>query len=83
MLDILLGVVGTVFGWVGALFPASPFADYVQVTEDMQLGLAWLNWIFPIGEMLVLLMAWIAAMAVVTAVKVALEVTGGLGGKVM
>ena len=41
MLDILLGVVGTVFGWVGALFPASPFANYVQVTQDMQLGLVW------------------------------------------
>ena len=34
MLDILLGVVGTVFGWVGALFPAKDSTDnakqYIQ-----------------------------------------------------
>ena len=82
MLDAFLGLVGIVFGWLGGLLPDSPFADAVTVTDDLRLGLAWLNWIFPVSEALLMLVAWIAAMAAVTAVKIALRVTSDVGGKV-
>ena len=82
MLSALSGLLGMVFGWLGALFPASPFASAVQVTENMRLGLSWLNWVVPVGEMLAIMGLWIAAMFAVTAVKVALRMVGGVGGKV-
>lgn len=82
MLSGLLGLLGTVFGWLGGLLPDSPFTGYVQVTEGMRQGLAWLNWLVPISEMLVILGLWIAAVALFTAVKVAFGMTAGVGGKV-
>lgn len=82
MLQALFGFVGTIFGWLGNLLPDSPFANYVQVTEQMSLGLSWLNWLIPINEMLVILALWIAACAAITAVRLALDITGILGGKV-
>ena len=83
MLNGFLTLLGTLFGWLGNLLPDSPFADYMQVTEDMRLGLGWLNWLLPISEMLVLLGLWIAALAIVSAVKVALSITSSVGGKVV
>lgn len=82
MLQALFGFVGTIFGWLGNLLPDSPFANYVQVTDQMSLGLSWLNWLIPINEMLVILALWIAACAAITAVRFALDITGILGGKV-
>ena len=82
MLSGFLQLLGTIFSWLNGLLPDSPFADAVQVTQDMTLGLSWLNWILPISEMLVMLALWIAAMAAVTAVKVALSVSSSVGGKV-
>lgn len=82
MLDAFLGLLGTVFGWLGGLLPDSPFAQWQVVTEDLHLGIGWLNWIFPFSEALLMLAAWIAAMAAVTAVKIALRVTSDVGGKV-
>ena len=75
MLSGFLQLIGTIFDWLNGLLPDSPFADALQVTQDMTLGLSWLNWVLPISEMLVMLALWIAAMAAVTAVKVALSVT--------
>lgn len=82
MLSALLGVFGTIFGWLGNLLPDSPLRGFAVATEQMQLGLSWLNWFLPISEMLVMLGLWIAALLVVTAVKVALRTVGGIGGKV-
>ena len=82
MLSGFLQLIGTIFDWLNGLLPDSPFADALQVTQDMTLGLSWLNWVLPISEMLVMLALWIAAMAAVTAVKVALSVTSSVGGKV-
>lgn len=83
MLSGLLGILGTICGWLGSLFPASPFAEVPQVTSQMQLGLSWLNWVFPISEMLVALGLWIAAIAAVSAVKLALRMTSDVGSKVV
>lgn len=83
MLDGLLGVIGTVFGWLGGLLPTSPFSDWMTVTQEMQLGLRWLNWFFPVSEMLVMLVGWIAVVAAVQAVRIALRYSADVAGKVV
>lgn len=82
MLDALLGLVGTLFGWLDALLPTSPFADGIAVIDSMRLGLGWLNWFMPLDQMLLMLTLWIAACLAVTAVRVALDVTSNVAGKV-
>lgn len=83
MIDGFLTLLGTIFGWLGGLLPDSPLSGYAVVTEQMSLGLRWLNWFMPISEMLVMVAAWIAAMFAITAVKVALQVTSSVSGKVI
>lgn len=82
MLSGLLGMIGTFFGWLGGLLPDSPFAGVVSVTDDLRQGLAWLNWLVPISDMLVVLGLWIAATLAFVVVKNALGMTANVGGKV-
>lgn len=82
MLSALLNLLGTVFGWLGGLLPDSPLSGFAVVTEDMRMGIAWLNWLVPMGEMLTALGLWIAAVALFTVIKQAFAITAGIGGKV-
>lgn len=82
MLSGLLSLLGTLFGWLGDLLPDSPFAAWMQVTDDLVLGLGWLNWVLPLGEMLTMLSLWIAAMLAVTAFKIGMDTMGHIAGKV-
>lgn len=82
MLQALFGFVSTIFGWLSNLLPDSPFANFAHVTDQMSLGLSWLNWLIPMNEMLAILAIWITACAAITAVRFALDITGILGGKV-
>lgn len=44
------------------LLPQSPFADLLAQLEAAELpGLAWLNWLVPIPELLQLLSLWLVA----------------------
>lgn len=83
MLQGLLTFLGTIFGWLDSLLPNSPLAGLVQTSQNLSLGISWLNWLFPINDMLALLAIWIAACAAITAVRVAFDITGGLAGKVI
>ena len=83
MLQAIMGFLGTIFGWLGNLLPDSPLREVATVTQDMALGISWLNWLVPISDMLVILFLWIAACVAITAVRVALDVTGDLAGKVV
>ena len=82
-MQTLTSLLATVFGFLDGLLPDSPFADAFQVTQQMSLGIGWLNWLMPIGEMLVIMSLWIAACLAITAIRVALEVTSDVGGKVI
>lgn len=44
------------------LLPVSPFAD-LALPAAMDTGLGWLNWIFPIGDMLGIFSIWLLAAA--------------------
>lgn len=83
MLQGLFTFLGQIFGWLDTLLPDSPLTDLVSASNDIALGISWLNWIFPINEMLALLAIWIAACAAITAVRVALDLTGDVAGKVV
>lgn len=83
MLQGLFTFLGTIFGWLNDLLPESPFADIVQTSQQLSLGISWLNWLFPISDMLAIMAIWIAACAAITAVRVAFDITGGLAGKVV
>ena len=83
MLQGLFTFIGTIFGWLNDLLPDSPFTGLVQASQDLSLGISWLNWLFPINEMLAILAIWIAACAAITAVRVALDLTGSVAGKVV
>lgn len=82
MLQAILGLFNTIFGFLGNLLPDSPFTDMVQVNDQLILGISWLNWLVPINEMLAMMVVWLGACVAVVAVRVALDVTGSIGGKV-
>lgn len=66
-------MINSIFNWVTdkisyvlqailLLLPDSPFV-MIQADQDISLILGWLNWIFPIGEMVAILEAWLIAVA--------------------
>lgn len=83
MLDIIGGLLNALFGLLDALLPDSPFAGYIQTIEGMQTGLAWLNWLVPIHDFVVILGLWIAAGAIVAAVKFAISETFSVGSSLV
>ena len=62
MIDSLLGLLSGVFGWLASVLPSDPFAQWVQVTDGMRLGLGWLNWFFPVGDALAFFSVWLGLM---------------------
>lgn len=79
MIQAIAGLFRGIFGILAGLLPDSPFSSYLQVTETMQLGIGWLNWFLPINHFVAILFLWIAAGAIVAAVKWAVGETVGLG----
>lgn len=82
MLEAILGLFNTIFGFLGNLLPDSPFTGMVQVNDSLLQGIGWLNWLVPINEMLAMMALWLVACVAVVAVRTALDVTGSIGGKV-
>lgn len=83
MLDGIISILSGIFGFLGGFLPNDPFSDYLQTFDNLRLGLSWLNWFFPIGQMLALLALWIGACVLITAVRVAIDLTGGVGSKMI
>ena len=83
MLQGLLTLLNTIFGFFDGLLPESPFADYITANNQVIQGISWLNWVVPIGDMLAVMVIWLGLCLAVVAVKVALDVTGSIGGKVV
>lgn len=83
MIDGLLAIFNTLFGWVANLLPSSPFAEWVQISENMRMGLGWLNWFCPIADMVQMLLVWIGLAVAVTALKMFLNAGGNVAEKVL
>lgn len=68
MIDALLDLVNTVLSWL----PQSPFANVPSTISSSQ-GIAWLCWFFPVHDCLLLMTAWIGAIALYYLAVVALR----------
>lgn len=75
MLDALLQMLNGMLSVLGGLLPSSPFEQWAQVTEDMHLGLGWLNWVVDFNGCLGIFVAWLA---VGVAVSIARFVLGSV-----
>lgn len=68
------GAVGGLLGWlvgmfanfvlfVAAALPSNPLdlAGFLQNLEDWSMGISWLNWFVPIGNIETMMVAWVGA----------------------
>ena len=83
MVSVIVGFFQTVFGFISGILPGDPFAQFLVVAEDLQLGLAWLNWCMPLSAMFGLLVTWVGACALITAVRVFMDGGGDVAGLVL
>lgn len=60
----MFAVLALILGWMRNLalsfLPLSPFAS-ASLPEGVTLGLGWLNWLMPVGDMILVLDAWLLA----------------------
>lgn len=73
--EVISGLLGTVFGWFASVLPADPFDSYFAASQGWQLGLGWLNWLFPVHDAVVFFTGWITATVGFAAGK---KIVGGL-----
>ena len=60
---------------VVALLPASPFVGFAYLVESVPF-VGYLNWILPIGEIIVILESWLAIVATYYTILFALNYVG-------
>lgn len=68
MLSFLVSLLHGVFSFLAGFLPDSPLAGVVDTLDGADVGLGWLNWFVPVGDMLALLGLWLAALLVWVAV---------------
>lgn len=79
MLSFLSGLLHGVIGFLCEFLPDSPLRAFGDVLEGASLGLGWLNWVIPIGAMLAVFTAWLAALVAWYGVRLVLaKATGGV-----
>lgn len=83
MVSILTQLFGTILGFLDGILPGSPFAEWLAVTDDLLLGLSWLNWVMPMTDMIALMTAWIGVCFLVTTAKVFILDGGSIARMVM
>lgn len=86
MISAILGFVTGVLGFLNGMLPNSPFADVIAGNEGILQGIGWLNWIFPVGDCMLIFAAYLAVLLLWAAVDMALgyagkSVFGVVGGK--
>lgn len=72
MLAIINGLFGAIIGLLNSLLPGNPLDGMLQVSQDMALGLGWLNWLVPLQGMVAMSTIWLMACVAVVGVKLAL-----------
>lgn len=80
MIAIILAVVLGVMSIVRLVFPESPFSQLVM-SEAVQTGLGWLNWLLPINQIAVLFNAWAGAILVCVAALLIIKLAMHFGFK--
>lgn len=73
MLSAIVSLLQGIIGWLNSVLPSSPFQDLLNGAEGLQLGLGWLNWFVPIGGMLAVFTAFLAALIAYAVFKLILD----------
>ena len=80
MLSFLTDFIAGVLGLLNSFLPDSPFQDFIQSTTSLQLGLGWLNWFVPIGDMLTFFGLYLGLLVVWVGVRIAIGKTTQIAG---
>lgn len=78
MLSFLSSLLSGILGFLNNVLPDSPFANVLQGAEDLQLGLAWLNWLIPVGSILNIFLAYLVVLLLWAAADYVLAKANGV-----
>ena len=73
MISAIVGLISGVVGWLASVLPDSPFAGILEGAQGLQTGLAWLNWLVPIGQFGAVFAAYLTVLLIWTAIDAALN----------
>lgn len=59
-MDMMSGIFSAFAEALTKVLPLSPFQQFIQNFRDLPY-LGWLNWFFPVGDCLVVMLAWLGA----------------------
>lgn len=83
MLSFLGELLQGILGFLGSFLPDSPVQDWIDSVEMLQQGLAWLNWIFPVGDCLAFFVLFLGLLVVWAAVRFAVGKATGIADKLV
>lgn len=75
MLSVIFGFVGGILDFLNNVLPDSPFQGLIEESNAVTLGLGWLNWLLPVGDMMLIFAAYLVVLLAYFAVS---EVKDGL-----
>lgn len=79
MLSFLSGLLHGIVTFLTSFLPDSPLRAFGDVLEGAELGLGWLNWFVPVGAMLTVFLAWLAALLVWAGVQLVTKYSHMIG----
>lgn len=71
MLAFLGGLLHGIISFLATFLPDSPLRAFGDALGGAEMGLGWLNWLVPVGPMLAVFLAWLAALLVWAGVRLA------------
>lgn len=75
LLSVIFSFVSGILQFLNSALPDSPFQGLIQETDAVTLGLGWLNWLLPVGDMMAIFAAYLVVLLAYFAVT---EVKDGL-----
>lgn len=83
MLGLIVGAIGGLVQILTTFLPRSPFSDYLIALPDWtDTALGWLNWLVPVQACFNFFLAWLAAVAIYTAIRLIIDFAKGFGDRV-
>lgn len=83
MLEFVTSLISSVCGFLASVLPDSPFADIANGASSLGTGIGWFNWFVPVGDLILIFGAWIAALLLWAAIQWVLTKGEGIIGKVI
>lgn len=75
MLSFLNSLFSGLFGFLNQLLPGNPLSGMLAVSDNMRVGLGWLNWLVPLQGMVAMATIWLMACVAVVGVKLAISIS--------